>query len=207
MKRLRKLWESIVYAGMQPSQSRTGRAAPQTAQPRGWLRQRWERFLAGGAQSDPLYLTNQSIFQKARTAIIVSVACLIVVGLVALGASHYFSVREKPVHQPTAAEIARDSLPDLVKGIQITTDHDLEVADARIQHGAQTRLVGTVKNNTRHGIENVRVVFTLTNRIGAKLGAVAVHVDHVNANSTAPFSSDVEQEDAVFALVREIHIP
>jgi len=201
MNGLRKLWESIVYAGLQ---SRSPNRTPRSGRPHGRLREWLERLLSGGAPSDPLYLTNRTIFQKARTAIIVSVACLIVVGLVALGASHYFRVRERPSTQPTAAEIARATLPDVVRSAQITTDHDMEVAEASILHGAKTMLVGSVKNNTAHPIENVRVVFTLTTAIGAKIGAVAVHVDRVNANSTAPFSLELEQENAAFALVREI---
>jgi hypothetical protein len=124
---------------------------------------------------------------------------------VALGAGHYFHVREKPVYQPTPAEIAQATLPDLVKSVQITTDHDLEVSEARIQHGQPTMLVGEVKNNTGYPIQNVRVVFTLTTDIGSKLGAVAVHVDRVDAKSTAPFSLAIEQDNAAFALVREIH--
>jgi len=198
---LRKLWESIVYAGLKSGST----YPPHSSGPLlGEFRERVERFLAGGAPSDPLYLTNRSFVQKARTAIIVTVACLIVVGLVGLGVGHYFRVRERPVHQPTAAEIARATLPDVVRSAQISTDHDVEVAEAGIQHGARTMLVGTLKNNATYPIENIRVVFNLTSDIGAKLGAVAAHVDRVDAKSTAPFSTEVPQKDAAFALVREI---
>jgi hypothetical protein len=48
------------------------------------------------------------------------------------------------------------------------------------------------------------VVFTLTADNGTKLGYVAVHVEHVDPKSTAPFSLGVEQEDAAYALVKEI---
>lgn len=201
MKSLRELWESIVYAGMQP------RSAPSTPNSGrgGWFRDKLERFLSGGpAPSDPLYLTNRSLFQRTRVAILVTIPCLILVGLVALGVSHRLRVREKPVRQPTAAEIAQATLPNLVKDIQITTDYDLEVSEARIQHGQRTMVVGTVKNNTTHSINNARVVFTITTDIGAKLGYVAVHIEHVDPKSTAPFSLGIEQEDAAFALVKEI---
>jgi hypothetical protein len=184
---------------------RSAPSAPRSGRRFGRLRDRLERFLAGGpAPSDPLYLTNRSIFQRARTAILVIIPCLILVGVVALGVSHYFRVREKPVHQLTAAEIAQSTLPNLVKNVQITTDHDLEVSEARIQHGQPTMVVGTVKNNTSHAIDNVRLVFTIANDIGAKLGYVAVHVEHVGPKSTAPFSIGIEQDDAAFALVKEI---
>lgn len=202
MKKLRKLWESIVYAGLRP---RSATPAPRTGRTSGPLRARWERFLAGGAPADPLYLTNRNIFQKAGPTILVSLACLVVIGLVALGAGHYFHVREKPVYQPTPAEIAQATLPDLVKGVQISTDHDLEVPSARIQRGSPTMLVGEVKNNAGYSMSNVRVVFTLTTETGTKLGAAAIHLDRVDAKSTAPFSQAIEQENAFFALVREIH--
>ncbi|HMD70172.1 MAG TPA: FxLYD domain-containing protein [Bryobacteraceae bacterium] len=202
MKTLRKLWESIVYAGMRPD---SAPSAPRSGRRLGRFRDKVERFLSGGpAPSDPLYLTNRSIFQRARVAILVLIPCLILLGLLALGVSHRLRVREKPVHQPTPAEIAQATLPNLVKNIQITTDHDLEVAEARIQHGDPTMVVGTVKNNTAHAIDNARVVFTLTTEVGAKLGYVAVHIEHVDPKSTAPFSLGIEQENAAFALVREI---
>jgi hypothetical protein len=202
MKSLRKLWESIVYAGMQPG---APASAPRPKGLFGRLRDRLERFLAGGpAPSDPLYLTNRSLWQRARVAILVAIPCLILIGVLALGVSHHLRVQEKPAHQPTAAEIAQATLPNLVKSVQITTDHDLEVAEARIQHGQQTMLVGAVKNNSARVIDNIRVVFTLATGIGAKLGYVAVHVDHVDPKSTAPFGIRIEQEDAAFALVKEI---
>ena len=67
-------------------------------------------------------------------------------------------------------------------------------------------LVGDVKNNTGHAIDNIRLVFTLTNEVGSKIGAVAVHVDRVDPKSTAPFSLAIEQDNAAYALVREIVI-
>jgi hypothetical protein len=180
-------------------------APPPGSRRSGWLRGKLERFLSGGpAPSDPLYLTNRTIFQRARVAILVTVACLILAGVVALGVSRHLRVQEKPVHQPTAAEIAQATLPNLVKNVQISTDHDLEVAEARIQHGDRTMVVGTVKNNSSRAIDNIRVVFTLTADNGTKLGYVAVHVEHVDPKSTAPFSLGVEQEDAAYALVKEI---
>lgn len=203
MKTVRKFWESVVYAGMKPN------SAPSAPQPRrfGRLRDWMDRFLAGGpAPSDPLYLTNRTIFQRSRTAILVTIPCLVVIGLVALGVSHYLHVQEKPQYQPTPAEIAQATLPNLMKGVQVTTNHDLEVEDARIQPGQPTMLVGDVKNNTGHAIDNIRLVFNLTNEVGSKIGAVAVHVDRVDPKSTAPFSLAIEQDNAANALVREIVI-
>ena len=69
MNKLRKLWESIVYAGMQPS---SPASAPRPGKPTGGFRDKLERFLSGGpAPSDPLYLPNRSLWQRARTGILV----------------------------------------------------------------------------------------------------------------------------------------
>jgi len=180
-------------------------SAAQPKRPAGGFRDKLEGLLSGGpAPSDPLYLTNRSLWQRARTAILVAIPCLILLGVVALGVSRHFRVQEKPVHQPTPAEIAQATLPNLVKNVQITTDHDLEVSEARIQHGPPAMVMGIVKNNSSHSIDNIRVVFTITSDIGAKLGYTAVHVDHVDPKSTAPFSLRIDHDDAAFALVKEI---
>ncbi len=202
MSSFRKLWESIVYAGMKPS---SPASAPRPEQPAGGLRGKLDGFLSGGpAPSDPLYLTNRSLWQRARVAIFVTIPCLILVGVVVLGVRGHLRTEEKAVHQPTAAEIAQATLPDLVKNVQITTDHDLEVAEARIVQEPQPMVVGSVKNNSSHPIDNVRVVFTITDDAGSKLGYTAVHVDHVDPKSTAPFSLRIEYDNAAVALVKEI---
>jgi hypothetical protein len=134
----------------------------------------------------------------------VAIPCLILVGLVVFGLRSHLRPAEKPVHQPTAAEIAQATLPDLVKNVQITTNHDLEVAEARIQPGPPSVVVGSVKNNSDHRIDNIRLVFTITDDGGAKLGYTAVYVDHVDPKSTAPFSLRTEYDNAAVALVKEI---
>jgi hypothetical protein len=202
MKMLRHLWESIIYVGMKP-----GSAASPSRIPRlfGPLRGPVERFLAGGvAPTDPLYLTNRTFGQKLRTAVVVSIPCLIVVGLVALGVRSYFSVSEKPVRDLTAAELKEKILPNLAQNIHIATNHDLEVTEARVERGQPTMVLGAVKNNTDHAIENARVVFDLTSNTGARLGAVAADIARVDAKSTAPFRIAVEQDTAAYALVREV---
>src|SRR5581483_8422277 len=58
---VRKLWESVVYAGMKPG------AAPQSVRIARWfgpLSGPVERFLSAGKPNDPLYLTNRSFGQK-----------------------------------------------------------------------------------------------------------------------------------------------
>jgi hypothetical protein len=202
---VRKVWESVVYMGMQPAP-----AAPRNRISRlfGPIRRPLERFLAGGpAPSDPLYLTNRTLGQKIRTAAAVAIPCLILVGLVALGAGRFIRVREKPVRDLTTAELKEKVLPNLAHDVQIETNGDLEVAEARVEHGPPVALVGSVKNNTAHAIENAQVVFDLAALNGARLGAVAATIAHVDAKSTAPFRIAVEQDNAAFAVVREVVLP
>jgi hypothetical protein len=164
-----------------------------------------ERFLAGGiAPSDPLYLTNRTFGQKLRTAVVVAIPCAIVFGLLALGVGSYIRVREKPPQDMTTAELKEKILPTLARNIEISTNHDLEVTEARVEQGEPTVVLGAVKNNTGHAIDNAQVVFDLTAASGARLGAVAATIAHVDAKSTAPFRIAVPQDNAAFALVREV---
>jgi hypothetical protein len=48
------------------------------------------------------------------------------------------------------------------------------------------------------------VVFDLVDGSGARLGAVAAKIAHVDPKSTAPFRVIAEQEHAAYALVREV---
>jgi hypothetical protein len=202
MNTLRKLWESVIYMGMKPgstpSQTRIARFF-------GPLRGPVERFLAGGmAPSDPLYLTNRTFGQKLRTGVVVAIPCLIVIALVTVGVGSYIKVREKPVRELTALELRDKILPDLAKTVHVTTNHDLEVTEAHVESGQTATVWGKVRNNTDHSIDNAEVVFDLTTRAGARLGAVAAKIPHVEAKSEAPFRVSVEQDTAAFALVREV---
>lgn len=202
MKIARKLWESIIYAGMRPGSAASASRIPRLFGP---LRGPVERFLAGGvAPSDPLYLTNRTFGQKMRTAVVVAIPCLILVGLLAVGVGSYIRVREKPAQDLTIAELREKVLPTLPRNIEITTNHDLEVTEARVEQGEPTVVLGTVRNNTGHAIDNARVVFDLAADSGTRLGAVAATVAHVDANSTAPFRIAVPQDNAAYALVREV---
>ena len=201
MKSIRKLWESIVYLGMQPGSPPQHRIARLFGPFRGPV----ERFLAGGlAPTDPLYLTNRTFSQKFRTGLVVAVPCLLVAGLLTLGIGRYIRIREKPVTELTKAELQERILPNLAKNIHISTNHDLEVVEARVEGGDPTVVSGTVKNNTNHAIEDANVVFDLTDRFGARLGAVAAKIAHVDAESTAPFRIEAAQRTAAYALVREV---
>lgn len=204
MKRLRKFFESIIFAGLRPA----GTAAPETnLRWLGPLRAPVERFLAGGvAPSDPLYLTNRTFGQRMRVASLVAVPFVVIAAVLAVALSGLLTPKDKPIQQLTPAQIAEKMLPDLKKDMDIRTNHDLDVKDVHLEHGAISKLAGVVTNNTDHAIENAVVVFDLTNNFGSRLGAVSTTIAHVDAKGSSTFSVIIPQTDAQFAIVREMDV-
>ena len=202
MGRVRKFFESIVFAGLRPGAP----AAPEKRMP--WLgrvRRPLERLLAGGAApSDPLYLTNRSFGQKAALALLVAVPFLLVGVVLYFALGNYLVPQQAPPQQLTPAQIAEKMLPDLKKDLNIETNRDLDIIDVHVDHGPPVRLAGVVRNNTARPIENARLVFDLTDRAGSRLGAVSTTVAAIGAHATAGFNFSVPQQEAAFAIVREV---
>ncbi len=141
MKRLRQIFESIIYAGLTPQ--------------------------------DPLYLSNRTTGQRIRSAALIGVPCLVVLGGVALAALGYFnrSSRLPPPAKPFSnAEIAAKMLPGLNKDIRIETNQDVQVVDVVVGRG---RISGSVKNTTAHSIEDAEVIFDLADARGSGVGTVS----------------------------------
>ena len=201
MKKLRQIWESIVYAGINPG---SAPLPPRVARWFGPLRKPMERFLSGGgAADDPLYLTNRTFGQQLRFAAVVAVPVLLLCGVV-LGAGAYLHVREKPASQLTDAEIAAKMLPQVnTSDLHIASNRDLDVVDASLDSGS---VEGTVRNNTNRAIDNATVIFDLADRGGSRLGAVAVRILHVDPKAEATFRAPVEATGATSALVREVRL-
>jgi hypothetical protein len=203
MSRLRKLLESIAYAGMKP-----GSPAPKN-------RARWlgplagplTRFLDGAKPDDPFYLTNRTVGQRLRLVIVIAIPCLVVAAGIALAMSGYFdpdTPTVNPAKSLTPEQVAAKMLPNLDKNLRIEVNRDVEISDVHIEHGATTKIAGLARNNTDHPIENAELVFDLTDKAGSRMGAVTTRIPKIDGKKTAPFSFTVEQQDASFALVREI---
>jgi len=203
MNKLRSLWESVVYVGMKPG---SAPVATRLARWFGPFRSPVERFLTGGlAANDPLYLTNRTFGQRLRVAIVVMVPCLLLAGVVTLGIGVYIRAHQKPPERLTNAEVAARMLPKIdPQEMHLDTNHDLEVVNAAVESGHI--VAGTVRNNTDRPINNAAVIFELTNSSGARLGAIAAEIPHVDPRGTSEFRVTVEQEDAVMALVREVRL-
>lgn len=209
MGRVRKLFESIVYAGMRPS----GAAVPQK-------RLRWlgplagpvSRYLDGGANpSDPFYLSNRTLGQRIRLASVIAVPCLaigVAIWMAALGRFDRQVALATPQPQaPTPAQQEAKLLPNLDKGLTVSTDRDIEISDVHIEKGAITKVAGVAHNTTGHAIENAELVFDLADSAGSRLGAVSTRVPRMNSRQATTFSFTVSQHNAAFALVREIRQP
>lgn len=203
--RLRKWFESIAYAGMSPA-----RAAPRKRMAwLGPLAGPVTRYLDGGAApSDPFYLTNRTLAQKLRQAVLIAVPCVLVIGAVGLALLGYFD-RPGPVLPHTATltpeQVADKILPNQDPGIRINANRDIDLMEVRVVRGRDTAVAGTARNNTGRPIRGAELVFDLTDAAGSRLGAVSTRIDRIDPKSTASFSFPVEQHDAAFALVREVN--
>ncbi len=202
MRRLRQFLESIVFAGLKPD-ARAGVAGRFAWW--GAIRNRIDRFVSGAAPSDPLYLSNRTFAQKARSALIVVVPVLLVAGFMVLALSDVFTPAPAPKAEPKPGEIAAKLLPNLENNITLVSNKDVEVVEARIEHGPSTKLVGTVKNNTPRVIHEANLVFDLTDMMGSQVGAVSTKVDNLAPGAVATFQLPIQQSNAQFVLVREVH--
>jgi hypothetical protein len=202
MKRLRELFESIVFAGMKPG------ARPGQTQERKWLgplRGPVDRLLSGSAPADPLYLTNRSLGRRIKSWSLVVIPCLFIVGLVALALSQgYFNPPEAvPRREPSAAEAARTMLPNIARDIRIESNKEVEVVQVQVDRSAM-KVIGSVRNNAAYAIAATDVVFNLTDKSGSQVGAVRGHIENLSPKSTKDFQFPIEQRDAAFVLVREV---
>ncbi len=203
MNRIRKVFESVAFAGMKTA-----------AKPKGRRRLRWlgpladpiRRFVDGGAApSDPFYLSNRTLGQRVRLAITIAVPCLAVGGGLGLILMGYFG--QPAASRPNALapeQIAAKMLPDLNKDPRSAANREVDIPEVHVQPGTITRVEGTARNNTDHVVQNAELVFELTDSAGSRVGAVSTRIARIDPRSTVPFSFPVEQRDAAFVLVREI---
>ncbi len=130
---------------------------------------------------------------------------LIVLGAIGISLSNLL---EPPVPkvavEPTAKELAAKILPNFDKNLKLDRNNDIEVVEAKIEHTGGTRLVGTIRNTTDHEVPAAHMVFDLTDVNGSQVGGVEVRVENIPASKTKEFSAPLAQQNAAFALVREV---
>lgn len=176
---------------------------------RSWLDrlwQRFDRFLSGSANSDPLYLSNRSWRQKLKLGALIAAPFLILGALAMVGATDIFrSTAPRPYEPPPVAEAhpapARSSTsdPHLSAG-------DLEVVTIRLSKSENPPVViGTLRNNSDQNVSSAEVRFDLNDRRGSRVGSDTLQIQNLAPHSTANFSAPVKVADAAFVLVREVH--
>jgi len=175
----------------------------------GWfgrVNARVQRFINGGpAPTDPLYLSNRSPWQRSRLALVIAVPLLIVASCVVLSLTFLTKPVETPVKELTPAEIAARTLPNLAKNISMESNKDIEVLEVHVDRAARTTVSGTVRNHTDRSIREAEIVFWLTQKNGSQVGAVTTTLRDLAPRATAKFAFPIQQDNAHFALVREIH--
>jgi hypothetical protein len=202
LKRFRRFIDSVVFAGLKPDAPREQAKRLRRLGP---LRGLLERVLLRPAPSDPLYLSNRTFDQKVKVALTIAVPCLIVVGVTALGLSHFFQAKGPgPAAEISGAELAKKLLPNMDTTVKVEVNKDVQVLDAHVEREGGMKVVGTVKNNTDRLIRTTQIVLNLTDRTGSQLGAVSARVDNLAPNATGSFQIPIEQTDAAFTLVREV---
>jgi hypothetical protein len=203
LKRFRRFIDSVIFAGLKPDAPREQAKRSRWLGP---LRGLLDRFLSRPAPSDPLYLSNRTLDQKVKLGLAIGVPCVIVVGGILLGLSNIFPANDAgPAAEPSAAELAAKLLPNVDKTIKIEVNKEVQVVDAHIEREGGMKVAGTVKNNTDRLIHTTEIILNLTDQTGSHLGAVSAHVDDLAPNATVKFQLPIEQKDASFALVREVH--
>ena len=200
MNRIRKFFESIVFAGLKPG----AQTAPKRQLPwLGPLRGPVERLLSGGpAPTDPLYLTNRTLGQKILSWSLVAIPCLVLFAGIGITLS---SLLDPPAPAPakelTAAEITAKLLPNMDKDFKLAPASDVQVLEARVDG---TRLVGKVKNTSTRAIAGAELVVDLTDADGSQVGAVSVVVEKIPPSGTRDFEIPIRQRNAAAAMVREV---
>ena len=202
IKRFRRFIDSVVFAGLKPDAHREQAKRMRWLGP---LRGLLERVLFMPAPSDPLYLSNRTFDQKVKVGLAIAVPCRIVVGVTALGLSHFFRAKGPgPAAEVSGAELAKKLLPNMDRSIKIEINKDVQVLDAHVVREGGMKVVGAVKNNTDRLIPTTEIVLNLTDAMGSQLGAVRARVDNLAPNAPGSFQIPIEQTDAAFALVREV---
>ncbi|HWB83119.1 MAG TPA: FxLYD domain-containing protein [Bryobacteraceae bacterium] len=203
LKRLQRWLESIVFAGLKPD---APAGPPKSRKWLGPLRLPIERLLSGGgAPSDPLYLSNRTLAQKWRLALLAGVPCLTLLVLFILALTNGFHAnhtQEQRIVQP--AEMTSQAAPAAPKNPPIPSTRDVEVVDVHIDFAGGPKVAGTIRNNTAHPIRVVDLAFAMTDSHGSQVGNITGRVENLPPHARVPFAFPVKQRDAVLALVRSV---
>jgi hypothetical protein len=163
-----------------------------------------DRFLSGGRSSDPLYLSNQTFWQKSVRVLLVVFPLVVVTILVALSSFQLIKKRTVPVEEVSPAEVAARSLPNFAEAI-VASAPVVSVLDAELKTVNDERiLTGRIVNNTDRRFAEVQVVFNTTNSSGSQLAPEEAKFTDLGPRGQVPFVIRVKSPEAVFAIVRHV---
>jgi hypothetical protein len=172
-----------------------------------------EGFFSGSASNDPLYLTNRTIGQKVRVAILIGVPVAALGALIFLALDSRFD-RPASIERAAALEAkgrkvvdegAAKVLPNIEKNYLSEQSKDVDVVEAAVTRGDGLYLAGKLRNNTENLVRVADVVFDITDEEGSQVGGIAVRVENIEAKGTGTFRVALPQKTARSALVREVH--
>ncbi len=194
LSRLRRMIDSLVYAGLKPLRGGTSEARPSLAARVDALLER--AIGPGRAPADPLYLSSRTALQKARIAALAVAPLLLIGGLVALALSGYFRPAVAPPPEPTRAE-APSPLPAAP-----VAERDAELLEIRLDRNSGLKVIGTLRNNTNAPL-TVEMVIDLADENGSRVTSLR-HVVQNAPPGPSQFSFPAAQSPASYALVRSV---
>ena len=169
------------------------------------LRARVDKFLSGGQQDDPFYLSNRTITQKLKSWLVIAVPCLALAGLVTYALLQRTATNKARSADLTPSQIANKMLPDYSKTLRLG-DQSVSVEEVEVLQSPVPKLVGVVRNTSDRPVHSAGVVCELLNRGGSRLGAVSASVGEIAPHGTARFEVEIPQDDAARVIVREIRV-
>jgi hypothetical protein len=169
------------------------------------LRQGIERFLSGRPPQDPLYLTNRTWQQKAKTVALIGGPVLLLAALITIGATDLFRLHKVDPYEHTTAEAAVPVAPQKRLPDPVVASSDLEVVNIRISRDAHSPVVtGLVRNNTNKKIDSAEVSYYLANTEGSLVGTGTTDVANVAPHGSVAFKAALKIASAEYVIVREV---
>jgi hypothetical protein len=150
--------------------------------------------------TDPLYLSNQTVWQKTRWALLAATPVVLVGVVFAL--SSFNLIRKKTVWQaePTPAEVASRSLN--FKDLKLDAKREVEVLEATLDANEKPPVVrGRIRNLTGRTLDTVDILLDLTDANASQVGAHHVILRDVGPKAVVPFESTVKPLNAAVAVV------
>lgn len=176
------------------------------------LRRRIELLISGSPPSDPLYLTNRTWQQKLKFGSLIVVPVLLLIALVAAGATYRFrSSQVDPFQFSPGDDRAPDPAPRASARRKASLDPviaspDLDVVNIRITRDGHSPMVtGMVRNKSGRKIESAEISYYLADRAGNLVGVDRATVANLGPHGGAMFRMPLKSATAEYVFARDAH--